>query len=105
MTFAWPLALLGLLLLPLLLLLQVHARRRRSRHAVAFTNVELLRTVVPRSPSWRRAVPLALALSAVAAMVVGLARPQLAISVAKKDATVVLAMDTSGSMVASDVAS
>jgi Ca-activated chloride channel family protein len=102
-TFAWPLALLGLLVLPLLVLLESWARRRKPRYAVAFSNLGVLRGVAVRTPNWRRRVRLALLLLAAAALVFGLARPRVPITVAKRDGTVILALDTSGSMVSTDV--
>ena len=104
MTFAWPFMLALLVLVPIVLALDLHARRRRARYAVAFTNVNVLRSVVPRVPPWRRYLPLVFLLAALTVLIVGLARPQRAVSVERKQATVTLAMDTSGSMVAQDVA-
>jgi Ca-activated chloride channel family protein len=103
-TFAWPFMLVGLVVLPIVLVLDLLARRRRARYAVAFTNIDVLRSVVPKAPPYRRYIPLVFLLAALAAMVVGLARPQRAVSVPRKQATVVLGMDTSGSMIATDVA-
>ena len=76
MTFAWPFMLAGLVLVPIVLALDLHARRRRARYAVAFTNVNVLRSVVPRVPPWRRYLPLVFLLAALSALIVGLARPQ-----------------------------
>jgi Ca-activated chloride channel homolog len=104
MTFAWPFMLFGLAIVPIVLALDLLARRRRARYAIAFTNVNVLRSVVPRTPPWRRYLPLAFLLAALTALVVGLARPERAVSVARKQATVIMDMDTSGSMVAKDVA-
>lgn len=104
MTFVWPFVLIGLLIVPIVLALDLWARRRRARYAVAFSNVAVLRSVAPKVPTWRRYVPLTFLLAALAAMVVGLARPERAVSVARKQATVIMDMDTSGSMVAKDVA-
>jgi Ca-activated chloride channel family protein len=103
-TFAWPFMLIGLVIVPIVLALDLLARRRRARYAIAFTNVDVLRSVVSKTPPWRRYLPLAFLLAALAALVIGLARPERAVSVARKQATVTLAMDTSGSMVAKDVA-
>lgn len=103
MTFAWPLALLGLLLVPLALGGYVLLQRRRMRYAARFTNLDLLSNVVERSPRWRRHLPPALALGAIAALVVGVARPHATISVPREQGTVVLTLDTSGSMEATDV--
>ncbi|MDH4141553.1 MAG: VWA domain-containing protein [Chloroflexota bacterium] len=104
MTFLAPLLLLGLLLVPALVGLYLVAQRRRSRYAVRFTNVDLLANLVPRRPAWRRHLPAAIYLGAVALLVIGLARPVMAVAVPREDATVVLAIDVSGSMKATDVA-
>jgi len=103
MTFTWPLALLGLLLVPLALAGYLLLQRRRMRYAARFTNLDLLANLVERSPGWRRHVPAALLLLALSALLVGLARPQAVIAVPKEEATVVLAIDVSGSMEARDV--
>jgi Ca-activated chloride channel homolog len=103
MTFLAPLLLLGLLLVPALLALYVLVQRRRSRYAVRFTNLDLLANLAPRRPSWRRHVPAAIYLGAVALLVLGLARPTMVVAVPREDATVILAIDVSGSMKATDV--
>lgn len=103
MSFAWPLALLGLLVVPLALGGFALAQRRRMRYAVAFTNLDVLAAVVEPRSAWRRYVPPALFLLALAALAAGLARPHVTVSVPREDATVVLVVDTSGSMFARDV--
>jgi Ca-activated chloride channel homolog len=103
MTFLAPLLLLGLLLVPVLVGLYAWAQRRRSRYAVRFTNLDLLANLAPRRPAWRRHVPPAIYLAAVAALVIGLARPTMVVAVPREDATVLLAIDVSGSMKATDV--
>jgi Ca-activated chloride channel family protein len=104
MTFAWPLALCGLGVVALALVGYLIAQRRRRRYVVRFTNFDLLENVVSATPRWRRHIPAVLGLLALTALVVGLARPQMAVAVAREEATVVLAMDSSGSMTATDVA-
>ena len=104
MTFLAPLLLIGLLLVPILLGLYAWAQRRRSRYAVRFTNLDLLANLAPRRPAWRRHVPPAIYLAAVVALVIGLARPSMVVAVPREDATVLLAIDVSGSMKATDVA-
>jgi Ca-activated chloride channel family protein len=104
MSFAWPTALLALALVPLLLLAYVLVQRRRVKYALRFTNLPLLANVVDRAPRWRRHVPPLLVLTALAALVVGVARPQVAVAIPRKEGTVVLAIDRSGSMLANDVA-
>jgi Ca-activated chloride channel family protein len=104
MTFAAPELLLALLLVPVALAIYLAAARRRSRYAVRFTNVDLLADLVPRRPAWRRHVPPVLYLAAIAALGLALARPSMTIAVPRDDATIVLAVDVSGSMRATDVA-
>ena len=75
MSFARPLLLLTLFVIPLAVALYVLAERRRMKFAIRFTNVDVLAGVVG-SRFRRRFVPLALFLLAIAALCVGMARPQ-----------------------------
>jgi Ca-activated chloride channel family protein len=102
-SFVSPQLLWGLLLVPALLAGYVVLQRRRMRYALRFTNVDLLANIVAESPRWRRHVPPALFLLALAALLVAMARPQLVTEVPREEASVVLAMDVSGSMQATDV--
>jgi Ca-activated chloride channel family protein len=102
-TFDVPLLLWGLLLVPAAVTAYVLAQRRRARYAVRFTNLDVLAGVAPRTPGWRRHVPPALYTLALAALLASLARPQALVPVPKEQATVVMVMDTSGSMAATDV--
>jgi Ca-activated chloride channel family protein len=104
MTFQSPWLLLGLALLPLLAWAYVSAEKRRRRAAAAFAAPAVSASVVPRRPGWRRHAPLGLAWLAIAALIGALARPQVSIAVPAEQATIVLAMDHSGSMAATDVA-
>jgi len=103
MSFASPELLLGLLLVPIALIGYLFVQRRRSRYAVRFTNVDLLANLVPRSPGWRRHLPPVLYLTAIAALAVGLARPSVVLAVPREEATIMLTMDVSRSMRATDV--
>jgi Ca-activated chloride channel family protein len=103
MSFAAPSLLWGLLLLPLLLLGYLLLQRRRIKYAARFTNLDLLANVVDAAPGRRRHYPFVLALLALAALIVAVARPQAIVSVPRDDATVLLTIDTSASMTAEDV--
>jgi Ca-activated chloride channel family protein len=101
-SFERPLLLLTLLVIPAALALYVLAERRRMRYAIRFTNVDVLAGVV-RGRMWRQYVPLTLFLLALAALCVGLSRPQHETLVPKDRATVILVVDVSRSMEAKDV--
>jgi Ca-activated chloride channel homolog len=103
MTFERPWFLLTLLALPLLALLYVWLQRRRTRYPVSFTNLAVLREVVGTRRPWRRWVAPVLVLLALAALLVGVARPQVDGMVPQDRATVVLVLDVSRSMEARDV--
>jgi len=102
-SFGWPIALVGLVLLPLLLVLYLWHERRRTLSQAAFGNPDLLPNVIDRAPGRLRHLPLVLLLLALGAMVVGVARPHATVSVPREEATVILAVDVSRSMKATDV--
>ncbi|BCJ54604.1 UPF0353 protein [Actinoplanes sp. NBRC 14428] len=103
MTWLSPERLWLLLAVAALLVAYVVAQRRRSRYAVRFTNLKLLDRVAPKRPAWRRHVPASLFLAMLALLVVGFARPQAEVKVPRERATVLVAVDVSRSMLATDV--
>lgn len=103
MSFATPTVLWGLPLVPLALILYVAAQRRRRQDAARFSNPALLPNLAPQAPGWRRHAPAVLYLLALTALMIALARPQAVITVPQEQATIVLVMDTSVSMIATDV--
>jgi Ca-activated chloride channel family protein len=102
-TFRWPLVLLALIAIPVLLLAYALRERRRSRKGTRFANPALMPNLVARSPRWRRHVIPVVLLLAIAALCVAAARPQRPVTSPVKRATIVLAIDTSRSMSATDV--
>ena len=103
MTFTWPLLLWTLLLLPLLVAFYVWLLRRRKKNAVAFANLALVRQAATRRSTWKRHVPPALMLVALGLMLVAAARPVAVVHLPSNKQTIMLAMDVSGSMRATDV--
>jgi len=103
MSFLAPERLWLLLAVAALVVAYVVQARRRTRYAVRFTELDLLASVAPDRPGWRRHVPAALLLLSLVALTVGFARPQAEVQVPRERATVVIALDTSLSMNAVDV--
>jgi Ca-activated chloride channel family protein len=104
MSFAAPLLLLGLVLLPLIAVWYGRQQRIRRRARLAFSSAALAPSVTPRRPRWRRHVPVLIFALAVAALVVAAARPQRTVAVPVEQAQIMLLTDVSGSMLATDVA-
>jgi len=94
-----------LLLAPAALLLAYlwvqHARRKV---AVRFTSVDMLASVAPRRPGWQRHIPAGALLASLVLLVIAFAQPVRTLRTPRERATVMLTLDVSGSMVASDVA-
>ncbi len=103
MSFGTPIALLGLLAVPIVIALLMIGERRRRSQSARFGTPALVASLVPAPRRIRRWLPFALALVALSALIVGVARPRATLSVPGKQATVVLAIDTSRSMSATDV--
>lgn len=102
MTFKWPLALALLALIPLGLLAYAIFRRRAARNAVPFSDVDVL--LAAAGPRRRRTyIPVGLAILSFASFLFALARPEANRQVPREQATIILAIDTSGSMAAEDV--
>lgn len=104
LSFGAPARLALLLLVAVLLLAYLWVQRRRPSAAVRFTELDLLASVAPRVPAWRRHVPAGLLLLSLVALTVGFARPQAERQVPRERATIVVALDVSLSMQAEDVA-
>jgi Ca-activated chloride channel family protein len=103
MTFASPTWLLALALVPLAMVAYVVAQRRARRYAVRFTAVSTLQLAAGKTPSWRRLLPPLLALLAIAALALALARPRLPYQTPVDEASIMLVTDHSGSMASGDV--
>src|SRR5881394_2176080 len=98
MSFESPLMLLTLLVVPALLAYVLLLRRRPGRTAVVYTNLDVLAGLVTPRRAWRRLVPLAFLLLAVATASAAVARPQARWTSVIRHSSVVLLVDVSGSM-------
>jgi Ca-activated chloride channel family protein len=103
MSFTDPWRLLGLVAVAAVVVAYVVLQTRQRRYTMRFTNVDLLASVAPRRPGWRRHLPAGAFTVAMAATVVAWAGPTAPTTVPVERATVMLAIDVSLSMQASDV--
>ncbi len=81
----------------------VFAMRRKNRRGMRFTNTSMLEVVVPRQSQWRRHLAVALSLLSLITLTAAFARPKTEVQVPRERATVVLVIDASLSMQATDV--
>ena len=103
LAFLEPERLLILVVIPLLVLAYIFASRRKNRRGMRFTNTSMLDVVVPRQSQWRRHLAVALSLLSLVTLTAAFARPKTEIDVPRERATVVLVLDASLSMQATDV--
>ncbi len=103
MTLLWPDWLWTLLLLPALVLLYLRLLARRKKNSVRLASVAIVRQAMGPGPGWRRHVPPLLLLAALAMLLFATARPVVKLKLPARDQTIILAMDVSGSMRATDV--
>jgi len=103
MLFTWPWALLTLLVLPLVFAAWWLSRRLRKRAAVRVTSIALVRSAAGGRARWRRRVPAAFLVLGLAVLAVGAGRPQVSLPQSSSAATIMLALDVSGSMCSTDV--
>jgi Ca-activated chloride channel family protein len=103
MTILWPWVLPALLVVPAAIAYYVWLLRRRRRQAVRFSDVALVRAAAPRRAPWRRHAPFALLVAAIGLLALAATRPQVSADVPVSRSAVIMALDVSGSMCATDV--
>ncbi len=103
MNFLWPDLLLLLLVLPALILAYVLLLRRKKKAAVRYASLTMVKEAMGGSARLRRHIPPVLFLLALALMLVAIARPTAVVMLPSQHETIILAMDVSGSMRATDV--
>lgn len=103
MKFLWPQLLWLLLLLPALVALYLWLLRRKNNKAIAYANLALVRQALGAGPGFRRHIPPLILLLALGVLLVAAARPFAVVRLPSQQETIMLAMDVSGSMRATDV--
>lgn len=103
MQFLWPSLLWLLLIIPALAVAYIWSQRRRKRFVLRYSSLMVVHQAVTSGNNLRRHVPPALFLAAIAAMIVAVARPTATVAIPDRQATVVLAIDVSGSMRTPDI--
>ena len=103
LAFLAPNRLLILLVIPLLILAYIFASLRKNRRGMRFTNTSMLDVVVPKQSQWRRHLAVALSLLSLITLTAAFARPKTQVDVPRERATVVMVIDASQSMQATDV--
>ena len=103
MTFLWPQFLWLLLLMPLLVLLYAWLLRRKKKIALRYASLSIVKEAMGTGRNVRRHIPPFLFLLAMACMLVAAARPFAVVMLPSQQETIILAMDVSGSMRATDV--
>jgi Ca-activated chloride channel family protein len=103
MSFEWPWALGLLVIVPVIIALYVLMQQRRRKYALRYASVALVSQAVGKGPGMRRHIPAALYITAIAAMIIGLARPTATVPIPQNTGTIILSLDVSGSMLAEDV--
>lgn len=99
----WPKMLWLMALVPLLVLLYLWVLKKRRRNTVRLASVAIAKQALGKGPGWRRHVPPALLLLALATLLFSVSRPTAMITLPLAERTIILAMDVSGSMRAEDV--
>ena len=103
MSFLWPGLLVLLLIVPLAIAMYIFLLRRRGRYAVRYSSLSLIREAASHQTKWRRHLPFVFFLLALTSLLLAVARPVATVMVPSNKATVILAMDVSRSMCATDI--
>jgi Ca-activated chloride channel family protein len=103
MTFLWPHLLWLMLAVPVLIAAYIYVLRRKKNSALRYASLTMVKEAMGAGRTFRRHIPPILFLLALIAMITAVARPAAVVSLPSNHETVILAMDVSGSMRATDV--
>jgi Ca-activated chloride channel family protein len=104
MSVQWPWLLLFLLVIPLSIAAYVWMLRRKRKYAIQYSSLSLIRAALPKRSRWRQHLPFALLLFGLTSLFLAMARPSAEVEVPLSRTTIILAIDVSRSMCATDVA-
>jgi len=102
MTFLWPEMLWLILIVPALVAGYFYILRRKQESAVKYASLTMVKQAIGPRQRFRRHIPPLLFLIALIAMIVAIARPAAIVMLPSQYQTIILAMDVSGSMRATD---
>jgi Ca-activated chloride channel homolog len=103
MSFIWPTMLYALSVIPLLVMTYLLLLGKRKRSAIRHANIAVVKAAVNRAGAWRQHLPPTLFLLAISLLIFALARPTMELTLPSQRGTVILALDISGSMLATDI--
>ncbi len=103
MHFLWPFSLLLLFIIPLLIALYIWNLRRKRKYAVRYSSLSLIREAMPRHSHLRQHLPFILFLLAIAGLTTAFSRPVVEAEIPLSRTSIILAVDISRSMCATDV--
>ena len=103
MTFMWPDVLWLLATVPVLIYVYFFLLRRKKQAALRYANLELVKEAMGAGRKFRRHIPPLLFVSALTILILAVARPSAVVTLPTHQRTIILAMDISGSMRATDV--
>ena len=103
MNFLWPSLLLLILIVPLLIAVYIWILKRKRKFAVRYSSLSIIREALPKRARWRQHLPFAFFLLSLSSLVLAVARPQDEVEIPLSRTTIMLAIDVSRSMCATDV--
>jgi len=103
MTFLWPSMLWLLLIVPALVAGYFYILRRKQKSALRYASLSMVKEALGAGQTLRRHIPPLLFLVALTTMILAIARPAAVVTLPTQHRTIILAMDVSGSMRATDV--
>ncbi len=103
MSFMWPEMLWLLTLVPVLIAAYLLLLRRRKKTVLRYANLSLVREAMGKGPGVRRHIPPFLFLLALSVLILAVSRPSAVLTLPNRYQTIILAMDISGSMRATDI--